>query len=336
MIDYFPLRDRQSAQMFRHMTFAAYNATLDFEPSSPPPLVVGASAGGHPVGMALAKRRAGDVAAELLSVFVAPDWRGQGIAAGLLHRIEAECAREKVPALTAKYMGGLAASPVIEHILAKGGWSQPRKRTTVLTFPLDRVREQPGFESKARTPRGFEILPWTRLAAAERVEIRVSNARQAWIEPDLVPFDHEADLDTDASVALRSGGAVLGWCIGHRTADTLRVSCAFMREDARRAGGMLALVREAIERAARAGCEKGMVTAPVWHEWLREFAQHWIAPLATTASETFGVYKLLVDDPALEQALAQRVVHGYRPDPYRGTSPAGTATPGLFPATSIQ
>lgn len=336
MIDYLPLRDRQSAQSFRHMTFAAYYATLDFEPTSPPPLVVGARAGGLPAGLALARRRAGDVTAELLSVFVAPDRRGQGIAAALVRAVEAECAREQVPALTAKYMGGLATSAAVEHILAKGGWSQPCKRTTVLTFPLEKVRAQAGFERSSRPPRGFDILPWTRLAAAERTEIRVSNARLPWIEADLVPFDHEADLDTEVSVALRSGGAVVGWCIGHRSADAWRVSCAFVREDARRAGAMLPLVREALERASRAGYENGMVTAPVWHAWLHEFAHHWIAPLSTIVRETFGVYKLLIDDPALEQALALRTAHAYRPDPYRATTPAGVSTPMSFPATGIQ
>jgi hypothetical protein len=40
------------------MTFAAHHALLDFEPSSPPPLVVGAR-GGLPVGLVLTKRRAG-------------------------------------------------------------------------------------------------------------------------------------------------------------------------------------------------------------------------------------------------------------------------------------
>jgi len=58
VIDYVPLRDRHSAQTFRHMTFAAHHALLDFEPSSPPPLVVGAR-GGLPVGLVLTKRRAG-------------------------------------------------------------------------------------------------------------------------------------------------------------------------------------------------------------------------------------------------------------------------------------
>jgi GNAT superfamily N-acetyltransferase len=291
MTDFLVLRDEEAAKSFLAMTYPFHRRLLTFAPDVAP-LGIGAVEDGTPVGLALA--RFGPVArgATLLSLFVAEAWRRRGVGTALTRRLERECAARGLAKLSGTYMSGQPATPAVERILSCAGWSAPTPRMLVVQCSLESVKEA-RWINRFRCSPGFEIIPWVDVTAAERNEIRASNARAAWIANDLSPFDYEADLEPVTSLALRVHGEVRGWCLNHLVDGVLRFTCSYGREDLRRWGCLMLLWSEAAKRMPSIGVTTAMWTMPVWHEDMVNFARKYIRPYATFFGETFGAELVL-------------------------------------------
>lgn len=106
---------------FASFTFPAYFQQWQ---ARVPMTAVGAYAGDTPVGLALALRPA-DNQAEALSLFVAPAFRGQGLATTLLGALEGALLAEGARVVTCTYTTGTPSTPAVERVLARAGWAPP-------------------------------------------------------------------------------------------------------------------------------------------------------------------------------------------------------------------
>lgn len=282
------LRDPKVAEPFHAMTFSTYRRLLNFRPPGPTPVALGAFENGVAVGLALASLGPPANEAKLLSLFVAEPQRGRGIATALARRLEPVCAALGVERLNATFMSGQPATPAIERILAKLGWTAPETRMVVVRCSLDSIKGAPWL-NRLSVPPGYEILPWVDITPAERDEIRESNRCDPWIAADLNPFDFESDIEPVTSLALRVHGKVLGWCLNHLIDGTLRYTCSFVRKDLQSRGRVLLLYSEAVNRMPRIGISTGMWTVPVWHEGMLNFARKHMRPYSIFFGETLGV-----------------------------------------------
>ena len=279
------------------MTFPLYRpllpvlGTAGADPEGNRPLACRALAGETMAGLVLAQRTGADPAsAELLSVFVAPEFRGRGIATRLLGCLEEAAAAAGVTELSGAYMTGKPTIAALERVFAKREFTPPELRMIVLKFTPEEARECDWYK-KARMPPGASIFPWAELRPDEREEIRRSQAERQWIHPELEPWRCDQQFDEVSSVGMRKDGAVVGWVINHRPARGLvTFTTSFMRYDLARRAAIFPLYVASIERLMGTGVICSFVTNAKFDRMV-QFALRRGAPFVHFTGETRGVTK---------------------------------------------
>ena len=288
MRSFIQLSETKTAAQYRSMTFPAYQGLLDFNSADVAPLAIGTLQNDAPAGLALLVTSPNAGEAELLSIFVAPRLRRRGIALELMQRTLAYCKTHRIQDISASYMSGQDATQTLENIFNKTGWTAPQTRMLVVRCSLDSIKSAPWLNRYA-LPKGYEVLPWAQVTAAEREALRVSHLETPWIAPDLVPFDFEENYEPVTSVALRVNGAIVGWCLTHAVEGMLRFTCAFVRKDLQRLGRLLLLWDEVVARMPQAGCSVGMWTIHLSSKGMVDFASKHMQPYSIYFGETRGV-----------------------------------------------
>jgi len=288
------------------MTFPAYRPMLAVLGSVNPatggrPVVRVAIADGQPAGLVVAEIAAGDeAAAELLSVFVAAEYRDQGVATRLIAELEADLRRRGASSLNAVYMTGKAAVDVIERIFEKRRFTEPERRKIVVRFTPEEAATTEWW-GKARLPAGSEVFPWSELTAAELDTLKRTQAEDPWIDPDLEPWRMSDRFDVVSSVGLRKDGKVVGWVINHPIGPKmLCFTTSFMRRDLARRGAIFPLYVASLERLMGTGTVCTFVTSSQFEGMVR-FVLRRCAPYISFCGETRGVSKAL-SGPAAEPA----------------------------------
>ena len=288
MRTFIQLSDAKAAAQYRSMTFPAFQGLLNFNSADVAPLAIGTLQNEAPAGLALLVTNPSAGEAELLSIFVSPRLRRNGIALELMQRTLAYCKKQNIQKISATYMSGQDSTQTLENIFNKTGWTAPQTRMLVVRCSLDSIKSAPWLNRYA-LPKGYEVLPWAQVTTAEREALRVSNLEKPWIAPDLVPFDFEENYEPVTSVALRVNGAIVGWCLTHAVEGMLRFSCAFVRKDLQRLGRLLLLWDEVVARMPHAGCTVGMWTIRLSSKSMVDFARKNMQPYSIYFGETRGV-----------------------------------------------
>lgn len=301
---------------FAGMTFPIYRRLLALERTSRhpeqgderqiQPLAIAARCGGDPAGLILAElpvdgapapgscaaddEQADRHAVHVLSIFVAPSRRRQGLASALFAELEARVLELGFADLAAVYTTGKPAIVWLERIFARRGWSPPKPRTASVRFTLeaglasDLVADQ---RRLAVLSRGLEIFPWSELTGEERQELKRSQSEQPWIAPGLVPWHFDRHGYDPSSVGGRFRGHVVGWAINHRTAhDSVRFTCSFMRGDLSRRGRILPLYAASLRRLEGTACRWCTFVTPYSFGPMVEFIRRRLAPIASALGET--------------------------------------------------
>jgi GNAT superfamily N-acetyltransferase len=292
---------------FANMTFPAYRHLLAQQPTprlpSEPeqrlihPVALAARHSETPVALALAELPApgADGGSELLSVFVAREHRGQGIATALVEAMEQALGKRGAAAVEAVYTTGKPSIAAIERIFEKRGWEPPLLRTITVRFTMAEALSTPWYGRMGLLPAGAEIFSWVDLTEAERRHLRESNERAPWIANSLQPWRHDQlGFDPVSSVGLRYRGEVVGWVINHQMdARTVRFTCSFMRKDLSRRARIVPLYSEAIRRLSETACEVCTLVTPTVYPGMLEFIRRHCAPYASFTGETRGTRKSL-------------------------------------------
>lgn len=254
---------------------------------------------GAAIGLALAENPlqpddSGATTPEVLSLFVRPEHRGQGVGTALLAMLEALLGERGASEVKAVYMGGRPANAALVRVLAKRRWSAPAVRTVTLRFTPEGARSTPWY-GRGRLSPGEEIFPWTALAPEEREELRRSQSESPWIPVGLEPWRHDGHgFDPVSSVGLRHDGRVVGWVINHRVSpSTVRFTCSFMRKDLGRRGRILPLYTAALARLEESGCSDCLFVTPVEFPNMVNFVRDRCAPWTGALTETYGVSRRL-------------------------------------------
>ncbi len=288
------------------MTFPAYRHLLALRPAPRhpaqgdrrlvQPIAIAAFGGETPLGLVLAEVPFDPGRpAEMLSLFVAPEWRNHGIGTRLVAALEEALALKTCTHVTAVYTTGKPSIAALERVLAKRGWSPPQPRTVVVRFTPEEAARTEWFGRITLPPGEFEIFPWTELTPEERLAIRRTHEARAWIAQGLEPWRHDVyGFDAVSSLGLRYRGEVVGWVINHRLEpDVVRFTCSFMREDLSRRGRILPLYTESIRRLAAAGCRLCTFVTPIRYKEMVEFIHRRCARWVSFVGETRGSTKVL-------------------------------------------
>ncbi len=303
MVSY-QLLKAELAAAFNGFTFPAFRHLLTGEPARQyltersevvRPLAVAASDGGRPVGLALVAvpfEPSGEP--ELLSLFVALDRRGQGIGTRLVTLVEESLAELGCERVRATYMTGRPGIAVLERVLAGRGWDPPTFRMASVRLSHETFRQAPWLDRFHRIP-DYETVPWAQVGEPERAAARRSHELEPWINPRLAFWVYDAEgFEPRTSLGVYYKKQLVGWVVNHRHDDvTLRLTCAFVRDDLARVGLALPAAARSFHLMPSAGFTRAMFTTPRDLPRMLEFLSKWIAPWADFVGETRGTSKSL-------------------------------------------
>jgi GNAT superfamily N-acetyltransferase len=240
---------------------------------------------GKPVGLALAELNTQDHSAKLLSLFVTPDHRRQGIGTTLLTQIEKVIAHQGGNQLEIAFQSDWAHVPTIEHMLQKHGWSPPRAWMMLYKGTMQGIAEA-NWLDRCRLPDDFEIFPWAELTGDERKAIIKQQETEQWFPAKLTPFQEEDRIEFLNSVGLRYRNEVVGWMITHRIApDTIQYTSLFVRKDLQRLGRAIPLLAASIKRQMASDIPRGVCQVQIETKRMVDCIRRRILPYQTSLRE---------------------------------------------------
>ncbi|MEH2382710.1 MAG: GNAT family N-acetyltransferase [Nostoc sp.] len=283
-----------TAAKYEKFTFPAFQYVLQNLEIEKSIIAIAASDLDQPLGLVIAEIRQDDQSGEVHSIFVEPTHRSTGIGTALLTRLEAEVVKRGCTKIEMVYTTGKPTTPALERLLQKCNWTSPQTRMLLCKGDAQTIMEAKWMKRYSYLPAGYSIFPWLEITDQERQAIQKQQEVQPWIPKDLIPFQYEKKLEPLNSLGLRYQGQVVGWLINHRLSlDTIRYTCAFVREDLQKMGRVISLFSEAGKRQVQEKIPNVIWTTPIMHKFMVAFIKkHW-TPDLNDVDETRGTSKLL-------------------------------------------
>jgi GNAT superfamily N-acetyltransferase len=298
--------DRYGGLDCLHYTYPRYRTMLMNASPAGPIVAVKGLIGGKIGGLVLGVVDAERSAAEILSLYVASEFRGRGLARRLMEHIERGLRAHAVNQISLGYLEKQSNAIAMQRILSALGWEAPQPQRLVCCADR-RIFTAKWMMRPPRLPDGFELFPWDELRTDEREALRASQASDQWIAPLADPFRCDGTLGFN-SVGMRHGGAVVGWLVTHYfDNETLSYSCSYIRPDLQPRGYMIALYAEAIRRQAVRGLEfsKARWVVPYVFPTMIRFVRRWVEPYAILVEDFKTARKSVTASSALLDQAAK-------------------------------
>ncbi|WP_017718806.1 GNAT family N-acetyltransferase [Kamptonema formosum] len=207
-------------------------------------LAVSASISEQLVGFVFADILAESQTAEIISLFVAPEFRHQGIGTALQGILEKGLAKNGCRQVSVSYPKTEITDQSLEPMLRKLNWEPPQIKYLLGQTTTDKISLAPWLH-KYPLPAGFTVFTWSEVTAEERQQILQGGG----YPESLSPFGNAPRIEPLNSLGLRYNGEIVGWMICHRVApDTIRYSVLYVRERFQKLGRGISLMAEAIKR----------------------------------------------------------------------------------------
>jgi GNAT superfamily N-acetyltransferase len=255
---------------------------------------------GGPVGLALALKDHEAQMAELLSLFVIPDYRRQGIGTTLMQQLSTELRHQGCQRLTIRYPES-PSSVALARILAKQQWTAPEAVALVCYASTDRVQQaqQPHLTQylgrlATKLPPEYSLFLWTEPTADDRQTIMGQMATSATMQR-FDPFIDAARLEPLNSLGLRCQDQVVGWIITHRIApDTIRYTQMYVNPDSQPLSRSTLLLAKAIQlQVDRLPHTKGTFRVDMDNTPMVKFVQRRLQPYLDEMRLVWSAEKLL-------------------------------------------
>ncbi|WP_414565623.1 MULTISPECIES: GNAT family N-acetyltransferase [unclassified Anabaena] len=227
------LIDTTNASVYEEFTYPHFRSLLQNLTPDVPVVGIGVELEGNPIGLALA-RYSPQVYGQILSLFVVPTHRSQGVGTALMARMETELQHRGCTEMEINYLTS-SNSPALEGILSHQKWSTPKATALVCYASTDRVEQTKQSHLTqyldrllTNLPADYSLFPWNTLTNKEREEIAQQVETDALVRR-FNPFSEEKKLEPLNSLGLRYQNQVVGWIITHRTApDAIRYTQMFV------------------------------------------------------------------------------------------------------------
>jgi GNAT superfamily N-acetyltransferase len=251
------LVETTNAHLYEELTYPHFRPFFRNLTSNADFIAIGAASAGVPLGLILARchhwGKLEQIAAKILSVFVVPTYRNQGLGNALLAQMENELRQRDCQAVEIRYLTS-PNSPALERILTKQHWSIPEATSLVCYASTDRVQqtEKPHLiqyldRLLSKLPADYTIFPWETLTTQERQTIEQQMETDALMRR-FNPFIEESQLEPLNSLGLRYQDQVVGWIITHRlTSDTIRYTQMYVNPQSQPLSRSTLLLAKAIQ-----------------------------------------------------------------------------------------
>jgi GNAT superfamily N-acetyltransferase len=245
-------------------------------------LAVSASISEQLVGFVFAEILAESQTGEIISLFVAPECRHQGIGTAQVRILEKGLAKNRCRQVSVSYQRTDITDRSLEPMLRKLNWEPPQMNYLLGQTTTDKISQAPWLH-KYPLPAALTVFPWSEVTAEERQQI----LQQGGYPESLSPFGNDPRIEPLNSLGLRYNGEVVGWMICHRVApDTIRYSVLYVWERFQKLGRGISLMAEAIKRqiASPVGYYNFAVSAE--HPQMLQFVKRRLAPYLSGLSES--------------------------------------------------
>jgi GNAT superfamily N-acetyltransferase len=223
-------------------------------------------------------------AAEILSLYVRPEFRRRGLADGLLQALETTLARQGVHELGGAFRTHWSERAAIEALLRRRDWSEPAPRRILVQ--VDERMLAADWLVHQELPPGWSLFPWGELAAEDREGILRRQRDEAWFPEALTPFQLEDRIHAPTSLGLRHDGRVAGWLITHLVSpETLQYTTLFVEREAQRTARAIPLLVASVLRQRDAGIPRSIFMIDVENTPMMRFYERRLKPLAAQTAE---------------------------------------------------
>ncbi|MEY3787605.1 MAG: hypothetical protein RLZ75_1812, partial [Pseudomonadota bacterium] len=230
--------------------------------------------------------------------------RRQGIGRGLLGALEDEMLLRGCAEIDAVWMNGALGTEGFAALLQGHQWMLPQPRMIVYRAERERLGNASWIHAFAHLPIGHAIVPWLELGPEQLMNLKQAIRFEAWVPPELMPFDFSdqgidgAPSEKRLNLAYTVWGEVVGWNFAHHlNTNTARISCTFVRPDSQQQLFMLNLWREVLVRLVDTEYQVISWAVFVERSAMINFNDMYMSPYLQQRSETWGSSKALSSAP---------------------------------------
>lgn len=285
--------DRVTIQPYLHLTYPIWRTRLQQSEDWESMIAVGITINSQPVGLAIANIQIQTGKAQIVSIYVRPEYRQRGIGGLLLQSLSRELQRLGSRQLELRYTASATTTVALEKLLTRQGWSTPQPKMLVCYTTAERIKKAPWLYS-CRLPATFSIFPLVELTNREYQEIQQQQARSPWYPEILSPFSSDLPIEPSNSLGLRYQGKVAGWMATHRIApDTIRYTNLFVRQDLQKMGRAIPMLAEAIKLQLKSDIPRYTYATEIANKSMVKFVRRRLQPFMTRVRESRQSHKLL-------------------------------------------
>ncbi len=275
--------------LYQSLTFPLFRTKMRTLTSEGSLVAIGASNSKKPIGLVLAEILPDSHCAQILSIFVLPSHRRQGVGTALLNYLERElvirgCTEFELLCELDNFKVQSQLFP-LEALLRKCNWNF-FNTDLVYRSNLATIFKAPFMRKKNYLPSDMHIFSWEEITSKERLTIEQTQRKKFWIKETLYPFKYEENFEPLNSLGLRYQGEVVGWMLTERiSVDTILYRCMFVRKDLQKMGRGIALLVEAIKRQNQANIPNGIWEVNHKNTLMIRFIDRYMLPYLTSRGE---------------------------------------------------
>lgn len=229
---------------YASMTFPSYRQRLELPLGTSTLVAIGAMEKERPVGLALAEIQQNE--AELLSIYVNRDQRGQKISIRLMEALDEELKSREIRRLRTAYMDGIAGAAAFRSLLGSTGWSRPSASMLFLHYLAGKMAHTPWMRP-FRTPPACELFPLEHMTDEDKKDYQHLTQQPTFPRP-LDYTSQPYPVSWTNSYGLRRKGSLIGWMATHLVSDhTIRYTSLYVEEQFQQRGYALPLIFRAIQ-----------------------------------------------------------------------------------------
>jgi GNAT superfamily N-acetyltransferase len=185
--------------------------------------------------------------ADILSVFVNPEYRLRGFGTNLIRRLEEELSIFDIRSVSTQFCD---ESIGLRQLFEQCGW-QVYPSQSLCKIGSEGL-QAPWVYRDFKLPTDYRIVPWAEVNDSMKFELWQNHSQNPWIPQEVMPWKHDACWHPSTSFGLLCGSRLTGWLITHKLKpDLLRYSCAYCEDGIRQKASMVAVFAAAIRQQAR-------------------------------------------------------------------------------------
>jgi GNAT superfamily N-acetyltransferase len=247
IVQYQPLQNLtvQQSLSYNHLSFPKIQRRWSRQQPKGQLVGIVADVGGEKVGLVLAEvfltQPQTKPEAEVISLFVLPDYRHQGIGTGLIKTLEMGLTALGCGQIKLIYKSTDITNLALEPLLKRQNW-QTQVNFLLGKTTTEKVSQAPWLQ-KYPLPNKFTVFPWSELTDADQKQLEMLD-----YPASLSPLGN-TPAEPLNSLGLRYETQLVGWMITHRVAtDAIRYSTMFVDKRFQRLGRGISLLSQSILR----------------------------------------------------------------------------------------